>query len=128
MEAMMHDKKFAEGTMVFIVPVAIGKVEINKSVSAAARSRDRGTTETGGRLRMSVRGIRGAITVEDNEEQPILQATVELLNGIVTANNIAPEDICSVFVTVTGDLDDTFPCARDSADGRLGAGAPNVCT
>lgn len=35
MEAMMHDKKFAEGTMVFIVPVAIGKVEINKSVSAA---------------------------------------------------------------------------------------------
>ncbi len=58
---------------------------------------------------MSVRGIRGAITVEDNKEQPILQATVELLNGIVTANNIAPEDICSVFVTVTGDLDDTFP-------------------
>ena len=45
----------------------------------------------------------------DNKEQPILQATVELLNGIVTANNIVPEDICSVFVTVTGDLDDTFP-------------------
>ena len=58
---------------------------------------------------MSVRGIRGAITVEDNKEQPILQATVELLNGIVAANNIVPEDICSVFVTVTGDLDDTFP-------------------
>ncbi|BBH20987.1 3-dehydroquinate synthase [Paenibacillus baekrokdamisoli] len=35
MEAMMHDKKFAEGTMVFIVPIEIGKVEINKSVSAA---------------------------------------------------------------------------------------------
>jgi 3-dehydroquinate synthase len=35
MEAMMHDKKFQEGTMVFIVPVAIGKVEINKSVSAS---------------------------------------------------------------------------------------------
>ncbi|XEC92744.1 3-dehydroquinate synthase [Paenibacillus tarimensis] len=34
MEAMMHDKKFKEGTMVFIVPTAIGKVEINKSVSA----------------------------------------------------------------------------------------------
>ena len=85
MGAMMHDKKFAEGTMVFIVPTAIGKVEINKSVSAFSRSRDRGTIETGGRLRMSVRGIRGAITVEDNEEQPILQATVELLNGIVAA-------------------------------------------
>ncbi|MFC5650805.1 chorismate mutase [Paenibacillus solisilvae] len=58
---------------------------------------------------MSVRGIRGAITVDVNEEQTILQATVELLNGIVTANNIVPEEICSVFITVTGDLDDTFP-------------------
>ncbi|MFC5650806.1 3-dehydroquinate synthase [Paenibacillus solisilvae] len=35
MEAMLHDKKFMEGTIVFIVPVEIGKVEINKSVSAA---------------------------------------------------------------------------------------------
>ncbi|WP_219836541.1 chorismate mutase [Paenibacillus sp. R14(2021)] len=58
---------------------------------------------------MSVRGIRGAITVEVNEEQPILQATVELLNGIVSANGIVPGDIASVFVTVTGDLDATFP-------------------
>ncbi|WP_188993830.1 3-dehydroquinate synthase [Paenibacillus nasutitermitis] len=33
MEAMMHDKKFLEGTMIFIVPTAIGQVEINKSVS-----------------------------------------------------------------------------------------------
>ncbi|PZE22206.1 3-dehydroquinate synthase [Paenibacillus xerothermodurans] len=35
MSAMMHDKKFSEGNMVFIVPTAIGKVEINKNVSAA---------------------------------------------------------------------------------------------
>ncbi|MBW7457308.1 3-dehydroquinate synthase, partial [Paenibacillus sepulcri] len=35
MEAMSHDKKFLEGTMVFIVPTAIGHVEINKSVSTA---------------------------------------------------------------------------------------------
>ncbi len=32
MEAMMHDKKFTEGTMVFIVPTAIGKVEIKPNV------------------------------------------------------------------------------------------------
>ncbi|OUS77366.1 3-dehydroquinate synthase [Paenibacillus sp. MY03] len=32
MSAMMHDKKFAEGTMVFIVPTAIGKVEIKSDV------------------------------------------------------------------------------------------------
>lgn len=34
MSAMMHDKKFKEGKMVFIVPTAIGKVEINKNVSS----------------------------------------------------------------------------------------------
>lgn len=33
MDAMMHDKKFVEGRMTFIVPTAIGKVEINKNVS-----------------------------------------------------------------------------------------------
>lgn len=33
MEAMMHDKKFAEGTMVFVVPTAIGSVEIKSDVS-----------------------------------------------------------------------------------------------
>ncbi|SFI55669.1 chorismate mutase [Paenibacillus sp. UNC496MF] len=58
---------------------------------------------------MSVRGIRGAITVDVNEEQPILEATAELLNGIVSANRIEPAEIASVFVTVTGDLDATFP-------------------
>lgn len=58
---------------------------------------------------MSVRGIRGAITVDVNEEQPILNATIEMLNAIVADNEIVPDDICSVFVTVTNDLDETFP-------------------
>ncbi|PZD93536.1 chorismate mutase [Paenibacillus sambharensis] len=58
---------------------------------------------------MSVRGIRGAITVEVNEEQPILQATIDVLNGIVTENGISPEEICSVLITVTTDLDAAFP-------------------
>ncbi|MFS0722645.1 3-dehydroquinate synthase [Paenibacillus sp. 1P07SE] len=35
MNAMMFDKKFVEGRMVFIVPTAIGKVEINPAVDAA---------------------------------------------------------------------------------------------
>ncbi|MGG1313458.1 MULTISPECIES: chorismate mutase [Cohnella] len=58
---------------------------------------------------MSVRGIRGAITVEENEPQQILDATVRLLKAIVEANGTAPEDICSIFVTVTQDLDAAFP-------------------
>jgi chorismate mutase len=58
---------------------------------------------------MYVRGIRGATTVEKNEENEILAATVELLTEIVAQNRFAPEDIASVFITVTHDLTATFP-------------------
>jgi len=58
---------------------------------------------------MSVRGIRGATTVEANEEQAILEATAELLKQLVDANGIVPEDIASIIVTVTHDLDAAFP-------------------
>ncbi len=58
---------------------------------------------------MWVRGIRGAITVENNDAVQILSATTQLLNSIVQENNFNPEDICSVFVTVTQDLTATFP-------------------
>ncbi|PZD93535.1 3-dehydroquinate synthase [Paenibacillus sambharensis] len=34
MSAMMRDKKFKEGRMVFVVPTAIGRVEIDKNMSA----------------------------------------------------------------------------------------------
>lgn len=60
---------------------------------------------------MSVRGIRGAITVDVNEQQPILKATLELLNQVVQENAIVPEDICSLLITVTNDLDSTFPAS-----------------
>lgn len=66
-------------------------------------------TKRGDIATMSVRGIRGAITVDVNEESPILDATIQLLNGIIAVNQIIPEDICSVLVTVTQDLDATFP-------------------
>ncbi|MEW9698984.1 chorismate mutase [Paenibacillus sp. SI8] len=58
---------------------------------------------------MFVRGIRGATTVVHNEEQEILSATSELLQAIVDANDFRPEEICSVFITVTGDITATFP-------------------
>lgn len=55
------------------------------------------------------RGIRGATTVDRNDEQEILDATAALLKEIVARNEIEPEDICSVWITVTPDLDATFP-------------------
>src|SRR5690348_11904779 len=58
---------------------------------------------------MWVRGLRGATTVNNNDEKETLQATTELLLQIVAENQVAPEDICSVFVTTTHDLTATFP-------------------
>jgi len=58
---------------------------------------------------MSTRGIRGAITVEANVEKLILDATIVLLGEIVAQNRVNPEDIACVWVTVTQDLDATFP-------------------
>lgn len=55
------------------------------------------------------RGIRGATTVERNEESDILRETLVLLREIVDRNEVVPEDICSVWITVTGDLTATFP-------------------
>lgn len=58
---------------------------------------------------MYVRGIRGATTVRCNEEDEILTNTRELLTAIIAENHLAPEDICSVLVTVTSDVDAAFP-------------------
>ncbi|WP_337103464.1 chorismate mutase [Paenibacillus sp. YIM B09110] len=58
---------------------------------------------------MSVRGIRGAITVEINDKQQVLDATLELLHTMTAENGIVPDDVCSIFITVTNDLDEAFP-------------------
>ncbi|UUZ94431.1 chorismate mutase [Paenibacillus sp. P25] len=58
---------------------------------------------------MYVRGIRGATTVEHNEENEILNATTEPLHQIIAENRIVPEEIASVFITVTTDLTAAFP-------------------
>ncbi|OCT12669.1 chorismate mutase [Paenibacillus pectinilyticus] len=58
---------------------------------------------------MYLRGIRGATTVEQNNADEILAATSELLQAIVEANDFHPEDIGSVFITVTEDITATFP-------------------
>ncbi len=59
---------------------------------------------------MFARGIRGAITVEKNEEDDILQATRELLETIQQANpTLAPDDLTSALFTMTHDLTAVHP-------------------
>lgn len=58
---------------------------------------------------MKLRGIRGAITVDANEEQVILDATALLMKEIIADNLLQPEDIACIWITVTQDLDAAFP-------------------
>lgn len=58
---------------------------------------------------MPVRGIRGATTTTRDDPESILGATQELLEAVVAANGIAPEDIASAIFTVTPDLTSEFP-------------------
>jgi chorismate mutase len=56
-----------------------------------------------------VRGIRGATTVDRNSRDAILEATVELLQLLIMANDIQPEDVASAIFSTTPDLDAEFP-------------------
>lgn len=58
---------------------------------------------------MSVRGVRAAATVTANDAQEIQDVTLDMINQLVSENNIDPADIASVWITVTNDLDATFP-------------------
>ena len=56
-----------------------------------------------------MQGIRGATTVARNDASEILAATDELLQALIEANDLEPDDIVSALFTVTRDLDAAFP-------------------
>jgi len=58
---------------------------------------------------MLVRGIRGAITVNSNTKEEIIEITKELLITLQRENNFKIEDIVSVFFSATSDLNAAFP-------------------
>ncbi len=55
------------------------------------------------------RGVRGAITVEENSCEAIVEATRQLLETISRLNNMDLDDIASVYFTTTTDLDAAYP-------------------
>ncbi len=56
-----------------------------------------------------IRGIRGATTVSEDNEKQILTATDLLLKEMIQKNNVQPENVAQVIITVTEDLISTFP-------------------
>lgn len=58
---------------------------------------------------MLVRGFRGATTVDANTREAILDATAELLEELVRANDIQRDHVASIIFTTTPDLNAEFP-------------------
>lgn len=58
---------------------------------------------------MSVRAVRGAIQVDADEREQVLEATTELLSAVLERNQLAAEDLISVVFTATPDLRSEFP-------------------
>ncbi|QCT02568.1 chorismate mutase [Paenibacillus algicola] len=58
---------------------------------------------------MMNRGIRGATTVSGNNEQEILNETIVLLQEIISSNDLEPEFISNIWITMTQDLNAAFP-------------------
>ncbi len=59
---------------------------------------------------MSIRGIRGATTVNENHAEEILAATRELLEAILAANpSLRIPDLAAAWFTLTNDLDAAYP-------------------
>jgi chorismate mutase len=56
-----------------------------------------------------VRAIRGAIQVDADERDAILEGTAELVTAVVSRNDLTPDDVISVLFTVTPDLTAEFP-------------------
>jgi chorismate mutase len=58
---------------------------------------------------VTVRAIRGAIQVDEDDRDAILEATAELVSAVVTRNELTTDDVISVLFTVTPDLTTEFP-------------------
>ena len=57
----------------------------------------------------TVRGLRGATTADNNTREAILEATRELLEALVDANDVSVDDIAALTFSTTTDLDAEFP-------------------
>ena len=58
---------------------------------------------------MSVRAVRGATQVENDDRDEILEATAELVAEVLYRNQLSPDDVISMLFTATPDLTAEFP-------------------
>jgi chorismate mutase len=74
---------------------------------------------------MKLVALRGAITVDRNDSDSILEGTTELVREVMERNRLSPDDMVSCIFTCTDDLNADFPAV---AARRLGLdGVPLLC-
>ncbi|GIN38183.1 chorismate mutase [Heyndrickxia oleronia] len=56
-----------------------------------------------------IRGVRGATTVTQNDENEIVNSTEELIKELIEQNAIEAANVASVFISVTADINAEFP-------------------
>ena len=66
-----------------------------------------------------VRAIRGATTADENTKEAIVDATREMLEALVEANDFVQDDLISAFFTTTKDLNAQFPAVAARKIGWL---------
>ena len=60
---------------------------------------------------LRLRGLRGAITTQNDSSKAIEEAVSELVHELVERNNLDPDQIVSITFSVTADLTACFPAA-----------------
>ena len=58
---------------------------------------------------MALRGIRGAITVDENSREEIWQAARRLVTKVLSSNKMRGEDVGAIIFSSTQDLTAAFP-------------------
>ena len=74
---------------------------------------------------MAVRAVRGAVQLDLDEREHLLDSTRELVAAVMAANALEPDDLISVLFTCTPDLTSEFPAV---AAREVGLGSvPLLC-
>jgi chorismate mutase len=58
---------------------------------------------------MAVRALRGAIQIDEDSREAILEGTTELIKAVMHRNEVTADDLISVIFTATPDLTAEFP-------------------
>ena len=73
----------------------------------------------------ALRALRGATTVDDDEESHVHERVITLLEEMCARNGVAHDDIVSILFTATDDLHATFPATGAR---KMGLGdVPLIC-